>query len=194
MIPARRQKPQAPNNRNNKEPKTMIDLQECAYDWQLYNFGQQENELILLGMCEEVGELCHAELKMEQGIRGTPEEHEAQMRDAIGDILIYAMNYLSGIKETIGAFSPREDVKPTEDDNRIRKALFALFRAIGNALDDVKRAQAHEINRIISSLNYICALKGWEFEQIARDTWDVIRTRDWRRYPETGLPNPKVEG
>lgn len=47
----------------------------------------------LLGVVEEVGELCHAHLKNEQGIRGTPEEWEAKKKDAIGDILIYLLDY-----------------------------------------------------------------------------------------------------
>lgn len=49
----------------------------------------------LLGVVEEVGELCHAHLKNEQGIRGTPEEWEAKKKDAIGDVLIYLLDYCS---------------------------------------------------------------------------------------------------
>lgn len=47
----------------------------------------------LLGVVEEVGELCHAHLKNEQGIRGTPEEWRTKKQDAIGDILIYLLDY-----------------------------------------------------------------------------------------------------
>lgn len=47
----------------------------------------------LIGAAEELGELCHAHLKNEQGIRGTPEEWVAAKKDAIGDILIYLLDY-----------------------------------------------------------------------------------------------------
>jgi NTP pyrophosphatase (non-canonical NTP hydrolase) len=47
----------------------------------------------LLGLVEEVGELAHAVLKAKQGIRGTPEEHSAAARDAIGDIVIYLADF-----------------------------------------------------------------------------------------------------
>lgn len=46
-----------------------------------------------MGMAEELGELAHAHLKELQGIRGTAAEHEAAARDAIGDLLVYAMSY-----------------------------------------------------------------------------------------------------
>lgn len=46
----------------------------------------------LLGMVEELGELSHAHLKVEQGIR-TNEDHEAARKDAIGDLLIYLLDY-----------------------------------------------------------------------------------------------------
>jgi len=38
-----------------------------------------------MGLVEEVGELAHAHLKNEQGIRGTPEEHVQAKVDAIGE-------------------------------------------------------------------------------------------------------------
>ena len=41
---------------------------------------------------EEVGELAHAHLKKEQGIR-TNEDHEAKKIDAIGDVVFYLLDY-----------------------------------------------------------------------------------------------------
>ena len=51
------------------------------------------NHRPLIGAVEEIGELCHAHLKNEQGIRGTPEEHRSAKMDAIGDTLIYLLDY-----------------------------------------------------------------------------------------------------
>lgn len=75
------------------EGMTFGCLQERAHAWQVKNFGEQPAGRILLGVVEEVGELSHAQLKMEQGIRGSAIEHDAAGRDAVGDILIYLANY-----------------------------------------------------------------------------------------------------
>jgi NTP pyrophosphatase (non-canonical NTP hydrolase) len=47
----------------------------------------------LLGLVEEVGELSHAHLKQEQGIRGTVESYRSKKIDAVGDIVIFLANY-----------------------------------------------------------------------------------------------------
>jgi len=66
------------------------DLQDGVSKWTHRNFGKNRNKLHpVLGVAEEAGELCHAALKMDQGIRGTREEHHAKMRDAVGDVVIY---------------------------------------------------------------------------------------------------------
>jgi NTP pyrophosphatase (non-canonical NTP hydrolase) len=61
-------------------------------EWSNANFGPQSPTLPLLGVVEEVGELCHAVLKREQGIR-RDENHLENEVDAIGDICIYLMDY-----------------------------------------------------------------------------------------------------
>jgi NTP pyrophosphatase (non-canonical NTP hydrolase) len=45
-------------------------------------------------LAEEVGELAHAHLKHEQGIRGlTDEQYIEQAADAVGDVVIYLASY-----------------------------------------------------------------------------------------------------
>lgn len=61
--------------------------------WTKYNFPNSTSNQQFLGMVEEVGELSHALLKQEQGIRGTKEEHEEKIRDSLGDLLIYTLNF-----------------------------------------------------------------------------------------------------
>jgi NTP pyrophosphatase (non-canonical NTP hydrolase) len=56
-------------------------------------FYPQKPHQPLIGIQEELGELSHAHLKSEQGIRGTAEEHHEAKRDAIGDILVYIAGY-----------------------------------------------------------------------------------------------------
>lgn len=61
--------------------------------WSRKNFPNNKPHHPLLGLAEEVGELSHAHLKLEQGIRGVPAEHIAAKKDAVGDILIYLADY-----------------------------------------------------------------------------------------------------
>jgi len=61
--------------------------------WQAHNFPGREEWKPLLGVGEELGELNHAFLKLKQGIRGTPEQHRAKMKDAIGDLLIFLADF-----------------------------------------------------------------------------------------------------
>lgn len=80
----------------------MLTLRGLQYEqglWALKNFGEQQPHQPLLGLQEELGELCHAHLKQEQGIRGNAVEHREKKVDAIGDIVIYLANYctLEGI-------------------------------------------------------------------------------------------------
>lgn len=74
---------------------TIEEVQDFAVAWNTKNFGEHfgSGYRCLLGVAEEVGELCHAQLKGEQGIRHTPEEIEKMKRDAVGDIIIFLCNY-----------------------------------------------------------------------------------------------------
>lgn len=71
---------------------TLRELQDAVSVWQLKNFGEHPGWHPLLGIVEEVGELSHAHLKKVQNIR-LNEDHDANKRDAIGDILIYLADY-----------------------------------------------------------------------------------------------------
>jgi NTP pyrophosphatase (non-canonical NTP hydrolase) len=72
---------------------TLSTLQSELKPWTLHNFGERPSWQPLLGALEELGELAHAHLKGEQGIRGTTEEHAAAARDAIGDVVVYLADY-----------------------------------------------------------------------------------------------------
>ncbi len=72
---------------------TFHDLQSQVERWSLHNFDDQPAYRCLLGAVEELGELCHAHLKSEQGIRGSKDSHQEAAKDAIGDIIIYLADY-----------------------------------------------------------------------------------------------------
>lgn len=71
----------------------LAEFQAEQREWQERNFPGNAGHSALLGLVEEVGELSHAHLKTEQGIRGTVEEHRAEAEDAIGDIMVYLAGY-----------------------------------------------------------------------------------------------------
>ena len=69
-------------------------LQAEQRPWVEHNFGKRPSYWPLLGAVEEIGELAHAHLKAEQGIR-TGEDHAANKKDAVADIIIYLADYCS---------------------------------------------------------------------------------------------------
>jgi NTP pyrophosphatase (non-canonical NTP hydrolase) len=89
-------------------------------EWATKNFsstpGGRRSWQPLLGVFEEIGELAHAFLKRTQGIRGTPAEHNAAIRDAIGDLVIYLLDFAAmegidvekAIEETWAQVSKRD--------------------------------------------------------------------------------------
>lgn len=67
-----------------------------VHEWEKRNFGADQPPWCqIMGMTEELGELAHAYLKNHQGIRGTTQEHEAAMIDAIGDLTVYMVAFCS---------------------------------------------------------------------------------------------------
>lgn len=68
-------------------------LQHEVNEWSQRNFPNGKPYHPLLGASEEIGELCHAHLKHEQGIRGTPEDHHEAKIDAVADAVIYLADY-----------------------------------------------------------------------------------------------------
>lgn len=103
-----------------KRESTLQRIQREQKEWADYNFGSDGHgpEKALLGLVEEVGELAHAHLKHAQGgIRGYNEKAFKQAaRDAVGDIMIYLLDYTSGqgwdaeevLEEVWGSVSVRD--------------------------------------------------------------------------------------
>lgn len=71
---------------------TLKQMQVEQLEWSNRNFKDKKPYQPILGAAEEVGELAHAYLKMEQGIRGNRETHIANMKDAVADCVIFLMD------------------------------------------------------------------------------------------------------
>lgn len=157
-------------------------------EWVARNFPPIPREIpgndSILGCIEELGELTHGFLKLKQGIRGTPEEHNAAMRDAVGDLIIYLLGVMSahGGKmegKYCSAITPEE-------------CLFLLSSEIG-MLSYCTRAPAHPqshweeiIGSIVADTGQFCDLQGWDFEEIVTITWDHVKQRDWPKHRAEG--------
>lgn len=73
---------------------TLSQLQKEQAEWASYNFPDVVNSWEpFLGIVEEVGELSHALLKRKQGIRGTEWEHQLEIWDSVGDIVVYLADF-----------------------------------------------------------------------------------------------------
>ncbi len=70
----------------------LLRLQNEVFVWTNHNFPNQQKWHPVLGLSEEVGELCHSYLKREQGIR-VEEVHRDKIVDAVGDIVIFLCNF-----------------------------------------------------------------------------------------------------
>ena len=79
----------------------LSDMQKEVYRWSTKNFGRPQIRFHVnsfLGVVEEVGELAHCILKASQGIRGSFSEHVDKAADAIGDIIVYLLDFTEGNK------------------------------------------------------------------------------------------------
>lgn len=82
-----------------EKPETFTEynlarMQKEVNGWARTNFGETPSYRCLLGAMEELGELSHAHLKHEQGIRGMDAQKARLAKiDAIGDIIIYLADY-----------------------------------------------------------------------------------------------------
>ena len=72
---------------------SLRQMQKEQDEWSKKNFDNKKPYQPILGAAEEVGELAHAYLKMEQGIRGNTDEHTANMKDAVADCVIFLMDF-----------------------------------------------------------------------------------------------------
>lgn len=83
----------------------LTQLQAEHADWVHHNFPYMRPHQPLLGLAEEVGELAHAHLKYEQGIREGLDHDVVQKlkEDAVGDIVIFLASYCNSNSIDLGA-------------------------------------------------------------------------------------------
>lgn len=96
-----------------RELVSLDDLQLLTESWRSRNFPGQASDASrqLAGCMEELGELAHAWLKQDQGIRSDEDLQDKEV-DAIGDLLIYLCGYCSsrGLNLRIAAHQAWKEV------------------------------------------------------------------------------------
>lgn len=76
----------------------VLDLEQIQQErdeWVMHNFPHDRIEDSFMGMVEELGELAHHLLKSDQGIRGEGVDHQAEIKDACADLVIFTLGIAS---------------------------------------------------------------------------------------------------
>jgi NTP pyrophosphatase (non-canonical NTP hydrolase) len=100
----------------------IAEAQAEIHEWSTRNFGafvdvqKFINLSSFLGMVEELGELAHAILKQAQGIRGTKEEHDEAIDDAIADLMVFTLDFAGRNNKDLESIFNRVWAKVKERD------------------------------------------------------------------------------
>lgn len=183
---------------------TWTRLQGEAARWKQKNFPESPTRHQVEGCIEEFGELTHAKLKAEQGIRGSVARHEAAGRDAIADSLIYFVNVCDSLGWSANKVLRSESPKDFQSTFAAPPKRSPLAHALTNlarmseALEDLERAstaiekdsytEAAQMAalRYISGLAAYCTSCGWNLQEIIEEVWPRVRARDWTKNKLTG--------
>lgn len=165
-------------------------------EWVGRNFGHSDGPGdSIIGVMEELGELCHAHLKAKQNIRGTQAEHEAAGKDAVADLTIY----LWGVISSYAGANLGEFIRDMNNTIVIRSsdpeaALFELGGSVGRLAAyhaDPKTqfsgwAEADLCTAVLERTHNYATVRGWHFMQLVQDTWAKVKARDWVADPQGG--------
>ena len=159
--------------------------------WANRNFPTTKFEHCILGMHEEIGELCHAVLKEYQGIR--KEDFGAAKKDAIGDIAIYFLDYLNRSNlELLEPGSLKNSFYYEEDLIKLIDFLSLQVSSLRGKLLYYLQNEESDPTKVVNtafivSLYNLCDLLGYDFLEILQETWNGVKKRDWIIYPKNGL-------
>lgn len=163
--------------------------------WARKNFGPGNAGLVALGIIEEIGELAHAHLKGEQGIRHTQAEILAMKRDALGDAVIFMADVASirglCLGHSIDGLQADAANFPPKGTGSARLLAIAAANAAGLAcLASVPGGAIHD--RFYDVLVALCDYahsEGINLSDAVRETWtNTVSKRDWKSSPATGAP------
>lgn len=169
------------------------DMQQEQHAWAVKNFGPPKLRWPALGVFEELGELAHWWLKQEQGIRGTPEDCIAKKKDAIGDCVIFALEYCSLQRWQVSSILPEHELTLAELQEHA-KGCAPNWGFVADALhllyNEDQHRQFHwsysDMSQLFFNLAVLCNEQGWSLQDIAVETWTRVRARDWTKNKQNG--------
>lgn len=164
---------------------TLNRIKDEVGEWTNYNFDTTSKTDPLLGVVEETGELSHAVLKSNQGIRGTQEEHKEAIRDAIGDIMVYLLDFMNRNDIDVHQ-SEMFHVGKYNLDRLMLKLSLNVGLLSGTFLSYDFDNLDFDCDIIIKTLEAICETFDWSLEEVLIETWSEVSQRDWVENPETG--------
>lgn len=164
-------------------------------EWVERNFGHSDGPGdSIIGVMEELGELCHAHLKSKQNIRGTQAEHEAAGKDAVADLTIYLWGVISHYGgENLGEFIVNMQDVDVLWSGEPEDALFELGASVGRLAAYHVTPERYPMGNTADlcaavfeqTANY-ATLRRWHFMQLVQDTWTKVKARDWVADPQGG--------
>lgn len=169
--------------------------------WVTKNFPNQPTERPLLGAIEELGELCHAELKLLQGIRGDSEKHITAAKDAVGDVIIYLFHYctLKGFNLSQCMMDYRFLQSMYLDKNtaqtllnvnkylgKLSKTELKLLLTAKNNKEKLIEKVKNSLGELMNNLFAYCDLRGFKLEECLQTAFDEVMKRDWTKNKENG--------
>lgn len=164
-------------------------MQEEIYQWSLYNFGEQGAYRPLLGIFEEIEECADARDRIDrEGIR-----------DAVGDICVYMMNYCA-IRNW--EFLELMDDRCAAPSGIIQGNDISIVGKLSHhhlkAEQGIRgKAEAHDfaikviLKHLLWKLDELCLECSIFMHQAVHDTWSKVKMRDWRKNSYDGsVPRP----
>jgi NTP pyrophosphatase (non-canonical NTP hydrolase) len=172
---------------------SITQLQRDQFIWARKNFGPCQTRWPLLGIVEETGELVHSQLKQEQNIRGSYEEHEAKKKDAIGDLTIYLFEYCSCMEWTVVDLLVEEETtlhalqEHTEDSEPVWDCLGKIVPLVHDKNNNGDNVLAQEdVVQILLNLAIFCRQRAWSLQELVETTWLRVSQRDWTKNKTDG--------
>lgn len=169
-------------------PWTLQTFQADALAWQNYNFPNTTSAELLLGITEELGELGRALLT----------GNDVAIRDSVADMAIFAANFANkmnlNIEEALNilltgsiphaASTAAAFFQLTQYNGELNHSMLKIKQGIRGQNE---RILYEAFSRLWYQLEQVANVLGFHFYETLFETWDEVRKRDWRRYPENGI-------
>lgn len=151
--------------------------------WVAHNFGDRPSWMPLLGIVEEAGELCDAE----------DQRNLNDISDALADIMIFALDYCSGMGWDAGDLWNRPAGENRAGFWGILRFLGKLCHAHLKDAQGIRVSEDHKAAGQKALAGLFANLRAKDAHLVERvvQTWQEVRKRDWKADPATAAPAPE---